>query len=127
MPRKHIKKVTRPSTRDEYTVVLEDLLSQFRIFGEGMSYMSNTLDEHTQILKEHSKILKEHSVMLKEHSKILKEHSNTLHQHSLALHELRIDINFLKEEVSIIRHNQITREEFKLLETRVLHLERARK
>jgi len=34
------------------------------------------------------------------------------------------DINILKTEVTLIRHNQITRDEFKLLETRVTRLEK---
>ena len=38
--------------------------------------------------------------------------------------ELRNDNVFLKGEVALIRHSQITRDEFKLLETRVLQLER---
>ncbi|MBI3020369.1 MAG: hypothetical protein HYY60_03540, partial [Parcubacteria group bacterium] len=46
------KNVYRSTKRDQYTVVLEDIRSQFRVFGEGLSYVSDTLDEHTKQFKE---------------------------------------------------------------------------
>ncbi|OGZ47753.1 MAG: hypothetical protein A3J55_03825 [Candidatus Ryanbacteria bacterium RIFCSPHIGHO2_02_FULL_45_17b] len=72
------KAVSSKKTRDEYTVVLEDLRSEFRIFGEG-------------------------------------------------LQGVRSDLEFVKEELALIRHNQVTRDEFKFLEARVARLERIKK
>ncbi len=79
----------RSTKRDQYTVVLEDIRSQFRVFGEGLSYVSNTLDEHIK--------------------------------------QSQTELEFVKEQLSIIRHNQVTRDEFHLLETRVARLEHLKK
>ena len=83
------KDTYRSTKRDQYTVVLEDLRSQFRVFGEGLSYVSDMLDEHTK--------------------------------------QSQTELEFVKEQLSIIRHNQVTRDEFQLLETRVARLEHAKK
>jgi len=89
-------KKKQSSRKDAYTIVLEDIRSDFRIFGESLSFVRNEVKEHTRILAEHSKMLA-----------ILKE-----------------DIEILKAEVALIRHNQVTRDEFKFLETRISRLER---
>ena len=96
----------RSTKRDQYTVVLEDIRSQFRVFGEGLSYVSDTLDKHTEILDEHTKILDEHTKQSQ---------------------QFQIEFEFVKEQLSIIRHNQVTRDEFHLLETRVARLEHAKR
>ena len=73
-----MKSTSTKKVRDEYTVVLEDLRSEFRVFGEG-------------------------------------------------LQGVKADLEFVKEELALIRHNQITRDEFKFLEARVTRLERTKK
>lgn len=93
---KQIKK--NHSKSDEYTVVLEDIKSQFQIFGEVLGHVSDTVDQHTKELGE------------------IKE----------KLINVEMELEFVKEELSVIRHNQVTRDEFKLLETRVARLERAK-
>src|SRR3989344_4368739 len=110
----------RSTKRDQYTVVLEDIRSQFRVFGEGLSSVSDTLDKHTEILDEHTKILDEHTKILDEHAKILDEHTKQSQQ-------FQIEFEFVKEQLSLIRHNQVTRDEFHLLETRVARLEHAKR
>ena len=89
-------KKKQSSRKDAYTIVLEDIRDNFRAFGESLSFIRDEVKEHTKILAEHSKMLA-----------ILKE-----------------DIEILKAEVALIRHNQVTRDEFKFLETRVSRLER---
>jgi len=89
-------KKKQSSRKDAYTIVLEDIRDNFRAFGESLSFIRDEVKEHTKILAEHSKMLA-----------ILKE-----------------DIEMLKAEVALIRHNQVTRDEFKFLETRVSRLER---
>ena len=79
----------RSTERDQFTVVLEDIRSQFRVFGEGLSYVSDTLDKH--------------------------------------ITHVATELEFVKEQLSIIRHNQVTRDEFQLLETRVARLEHTKK
>ncbi|MBU2633603.1 hypothetical protein KJ751_03850 [Patescibacteria group bacterium] len=78
-------------SRDEYTVVLEDLRSQFGVFGEGLGYVSDKMDEVNSRLA-----------------------------------NVETELEFVKNELGIIRHNQVTRDEFRLLETRVVRLERAK-
>ena len=89
-------KKKQSSRKDAYTIVLEDIRDNFRAFGESLSFIRDEVKEHTRILAEHSKMLA-----------ILKE-----------------DIEILKAEVALIRHNQVTRDEFKFLETRISRLER---
>ena len=103
-------KKKQSSRKDAYTIVLEDIRDNFRAFGESLSFIRDEVKEHTKILAEHSKILAEHSKILAEHSRILAV--------------LKEDIEVLKGEVALIRHNQVTRDEFKFLETRISRLER---
>lgn len=81
--------IKNSSKRDQYTVVLESLRSDFKVFGEVLSAVR---DDVTEIKKE--------------------------------IMEMKVDLEMVKSELAIIRHNQITRDEFKFLETRVNRLER---
>jgi len=54
----------------------------------------------------------------------LTEMKSELAEVKLELVELKSDSEIMKSELAIIRHNQITRDEFKLLETRVSRLEK---
>lgn len=112
-----MKKLKKAEKKDAYTIVLEGLRSDFRVFGEGLSDVRTEVKKHTKILNEHSEILNEHSLILTEHSRMLTEHSQ-------ALSELQEDVQVLKADVALIRHNQVTRDEFKFLESRVATLER---
>lgn len=80
-----MKSTSTKKMRDEYTVVLEDLRSEFRVFGEGLQQVNN------------------------------------------GLQEVKTELEFVKEELALIRHNQVTRDEFKFLEARVVRLERMKK
>jgi|SRR3989344_153052 len=96
------KAVSSKKTQDEYAVVLKDLRSQFHVFGEGLSYISDTADKHTIAFKKIDIRLQEIELQLKE-------------------------MDFIKGELALIRHNQVTRDEFRFLETRVARLERTKK
>lgn len=78
--------------RDQYTMVLEDLRSHFKVFGEALS---GVRDE----VKDNSK----------------------------RLGQVESDLEFIKGELALIRHHQVTRDEFKFLETRVSRLEKQRR
>lgn len=99
-------------TQDQYTVVLEDLRGQFRVFGESLEYVSDTLDQHT--------------VQLQRITERLVHAEARLTSVETRLTSIEAELAFVKEQLAIIRHNQVTRDEFKLLETRVARLERAR-
>src|SRR3989344_8311890 len=75
--------------KDAYTIVLENIHSDFRVFGEGLTLVRSEVKGHTTMLQ------------------VMKE-----------------DLEMLKADVALIRHNQVTRDEFKFLETRVARLER---
>ena len=75
--------------KDQYTVVLEDLRSQFKVFGEGLMVVDGKVD------------------------RIAKK-----------VGQLEADMQIVKDELALIRHNQVTRDEFKLLQVRVLRLEK---
>ena len=98
--------------RDQYTVVLEDLRSQFRMFGEGLGFVSDKLDNHTKRFDKIDLQLQELQIELV----AVKER----------LSKIEVESDFVKNQLSIIRHNQVTRDEFKLLETRVARLEKSR-
>lgn len=75
--------------RGQYTIVLEDLRSNFKAFGENLAFVREKISRID----------------------VKSERAET-------------DMAILKTEVALIRHNQITRDEFKLLESRVSFLEK---
>ena len=96
-------KKRQSSKKDAYTIVLEGIRSDFKVFGESLSFVRNEVKEHTKMMAE----MKEDIMAMKENIIKIEE-----------------DLEILKADVAIIRHNQITRDEFKFLETRVSRLER---
>ena len=82
--------------KDQYTVVLEDLRSNFKVFGESLDLVKDKVDSIDKRVDSIDK----------------------------RLGGVESDLEILKTEVALIRHNQVTRDEFKLLESRVLRLER---
>lgn len=84
------------SRRDQYTVVLESLRSDFKVFGEALSAVRDEVkDNSAKLLRIEAEII-----------------------------NLRTDLEMVKAELAIIRHGMITRDEFKFLETRVNRLEK---
>ena len=94
------KRTKKEEHRDQYTVVLEDLRSQFKVFGEGLGDVRKTSTSTFEAIGE----LKEDVSTLKEDMQEVKE-------------ELHIIRNELKEKVG--------RDEFVALESRVKRLEKA--
>lgn len=76
--------------RDQYTVVLEGLRSNFKIFGESLGGVHQKVDKLDK-----------------------------------RVDSINADMQIIKGEIALIRHNQITRDEFKFLESRVLRLEKS--
>ena len=105
------------SRRDQYTVVLEDLRSQFKVFGE-------SLDSVRDMVAINSERMVKLEIDLTQVKIELTEVKSELAEVKLELVELKSDSEIMKSELAIIRHNQITRDEFKLLETRVSRLEK---
>ncbi len=129
-------------SQENYTqVLLEDIRSQFKAFGENLELVKEkgdaTYEKVGELAEDIDMIkvelvgiheeLKEHSSILQDHSKILKEHTDILHEHSKTLNEHTAILNEHSEELHIIRHDlkeKIGRDEFKLLEDRVMRLEK---
>jgi len=86
----------KSTKRDQYTIILEGIRSDFRVFGDGLKTVDTKVD-------------------------ILDTKVNTINEQ---VGRLTVDMEFVKSELAIIRHNQVTRDEFKLLETRVARLEK---
>ena len=84
-------------------VVLESLHSDFKVFGESLSLVRGEVKSNTQKLE---KVNNQLSVV---HTR---------------LDNMETDLEVIKNELAIIRHNQVTRDEFRLLETRVSRLEK---
>ncbi|HEY4493739.1 MAG TPA: hypothetical protein VJB98_03930 [Candidatus Paceibacterota bacterium] len=83
------KRRNNTKKRDQYTVVLEGLRSDFKLFGEGLGGLHGKVDKI-----------------------------------DTRIGVVETELQIIKGEVALIRHNQITRDEFKLLESRVLRLEK---
>ena len=96
--------------RDQYTVVLEDLRSNFKVFGESLDF----------VRKDVKGVKEDLSIVKKDIKEIKKEAEETKKD----IKEIKGDVEIMKTELSMIRHNQITRDEFRFLETRVANLER---
>ena len=94
-------------------MVLEDLRSRFKVFGEGLMDVHRKLDQHSEILGDHSKVLGNHSRVLNDHSKTLSSHTEMIGQILTDLAEIKND-----------RKQKVDRQEFARLEKRVIMLER---
>ena len=105
-----MKEKKQSRQKDAYTIELEHIHSDFRVFGEGLNLIKDEVKNHTHGF-----------------SKIdgrLTSVDERLMGVDGRLTSMEADLEFVKSELGIIRHNQITRDEFKLLETRVARLER---
>lgn len=83
-------------TRDQYTVVLEDLRSQFKVFGESLALTREVFSRQVEEIKESIKKIEERIFYLE-----------------------RANLELLKE----IRENTISRSEFEELRAKVRQLE----
>lgn len=107
-----MKKMVKKSTikkveqRDQYTVVLEDLRSNFKAFGENLSIVRDKV-EHIDL-------------------RLARVEEEVLGLR-LRLGNIETSNEEMKTELGLIRHNQVTRDELKYLETRVLRLEKAKR
>jgi len=104
------KKQNKTSNRDQYTVVLEGLRSDFKVFGEALGLVDNKVD---------NVIKRVNGIDLR-----LDGIDGRLDKIDGRLSKVESSLEILKGEVALIRHNQVTRDEFKLLESRVLRLEK---
>jgi hypothetical protein len=84
-----MKEKKQSRQKDAYTIELEHIHSDFKIFGEGLSLVRDGVRGINHRLDK----VEEHLINL-------------------------------ETEVALIRHSQVTRDEFKFLETRVARLER---
>lgn len=107
MNKKYRSKPHQSSERAQFTVVLEDIRSQFKVFGEGLAGLREHTDHRFDRIEERLLRIEERLARVEE--RLLK---------------LEADMEIMKSELAVIRHNQITRSEFQLLETRVKRLER---
>ena len=103
---KKAKKAESHSKRDHYAVALENIISQNRMIAEMITGINDKFDDQVRSLEK------------------LRADVETL---KAGVELLRADVEIIKGEVAIIRHNQVTRDEFKLLETRVARLEHVRR
>ena len=106
--------------RDQYTVVLEDLRSQFKFFCEALTVVRD--EGRANFLKLSRHIIKVEERVAKVEERIAKIDENVLKIEE-RLVKSESDMEIVKSELAIIRHNQITRSEFQLLETRARRLE----
>ena len=103
-------------TRDQYTVVLEDIRSGFKAVGETLGSLVKKVDGIDTRLERVEVRLEKVEVKVG-------DIDNRLGKVEGKIGKMESSLEILKAEVALIRHNQITRDEFKLLESRVLRLE----
>lgn len=123
-----VKKTEYISTnRDQYTVVLESIKSENRAVTELVMHLHDKFDTYLadfEHLKASVELLRASVELLKASVELLKADVECLRAD---VENLKADVELIKGEVALIRHNQITRDEFKLLETRVMRLEQLQK
>jgi len=112
------------SRRDQYTAVLEDLRSHFKVFKESLDSVRDMVAINSERMVKLEIDLTQVKIELTEVKSELAEVKLELVEVKSELVELKSDSEIMKSELAIIRHNQITRDEFKLLETRVNRLEK---
>lgn len=102
--KKPVKKDGKIEAINYNSVILEEVRDNVKGVAEGVMILDEKLDRH-----------------IKNTDDNFKNTWDRLDKHILDSSE---NFNAIKAELAIIRHNQVTRDEFKLLETRVLQLER---
>jgi len=126
--------------RDRYTAVLENIHADFKAFGESLQIINRQTKEGFEKLNKKidtvevnlSAAIKENSRAIQVNSKRLDKVENRLSnvekkvgRIANKVDKMAEDHELIKNELALIRYNQVNREEFRLLETRVLRLERA--
>ncbi|PIR46984.1 MAG: hypothetical protein COV07_01460 [Candidatus Vogelbacteria bacterium CG10_big_fil_rev_8_21_14_0_10_45_14] len=103
--------------RDQYTVVLEDLRANFRVFGEALAGLSGRVDEEFEKMGERFEAIdRRFEAIDKRFDGIDKK----LDSHSEMIAQLMIDVNEIKSDLK----QKVNRDEFARLEKRVIMLER---
>ena len=100
--------------KDYSVVLLEGLKSDFKVFGEGLE----SVRQDVSVLKKDVGQLKEDMKQVRVDVVLLREDTN----------QLKGDMLEVKAELGLIRHDlkeKVGRDEFKLLEQRVLRLEKS--
>jgi chromosome segregation ATPase len=131
--KKESQKTKENKTRDQYTVVLEDLRSNFKAFGESLDFVRNDvsslnkkvdrMDMRLERVEGDVVLLGNNVNSLKNNVNSLKNNVNSLKNNGNSLNQKleRIDKRLEKIE----RGNVFpTKDEFKLLDSRILHLEK---
>ncbi|HEY4479086.1 MAG TPA: hypothetical protein VI981_01895 [Candidatus Paceibacterota bacterium] len=107
----------KSSKRDQYTIVLEDVRSDFKLFGEELQAVRGSVERlDGKVDQLDGKIDRLDGKVDQLDGKVDRIEGRVV--------RLEENIEFVKGELTVIRHNQVTRDEFKLLETRVLRLEK---
>jgi peptidoglycan hydrolase CwlO-like protein len=121
------EKKWRSTKRDQYTVQLEDIYSQNRVVTELVTGLNDKFDAHL-VDFENLRMSVENLRMSVENLRMDVENLRMdVENLKMDVENMKTDIEFVKGEISLIRHNLVTRDELKLLETRVARLERTRK
>lgn len=80
---------------------------------------STKRDQYTAVLED----IRSHNQAFGEGLSLVRDKVNKLDKH---FDRVESDLELIKGELALIHHNQVTREEFKFLETRVLRMEKQR-
>ncbi|HBE89753.1 MAG: hypothetical protein A3E37_02505 [Candidatus Andersenbacteria bacterium RIFCSPHIGHO2_12_FULL_46_9] len=105
-----MKRSKTTKKRDEYTVVLEDIRDNFRAFGEALQLV---IDKVQQI----------EALQQGTENKLQKIEASQ-HGTETRLEKIETSVDVIKTEVRLIRRDQVSRDEFDLLEKRVSRIEK---
>lgn len=120
-----------PAKRDQYTVVLEDLRSQFKVFGENLAITREVFSRDigevkTEIVKIHNEIAEIHAEIAEIHDEIAEIHDEIAKTNErISALDVRVaqleqaNLELLRE----IRQNTVSRSEFEQLREHVRKLE----
>lgn len=99
-----MKESNGSTTRDQYTVVLEDLRSQFQAFGEGLFGLNEKMDKG---FREVNLRLDRHEEILNSHTIELSSHTEKLDSHTEMIGQLMVDVTELKSDVSVLKTDMV--------------------
>ena len=105
--------------RDQYTVVLEDLRSHFKAFGENLDFVRSDVKGIKETVGAHNDKLDSHTQKLDSHTQKLDSHTQKLDSHTQMIARIMEDV----EEIKSGMREKIDRSEFVKLEKRMVVLE----
>jgi archaellum component FlaC len=104
----------------------EEHMAAIKAMAEQFVDVNRKLDAHTKQLDAHTKQLNTQTTKLDAHTRILDSHTEMIGGLATNLEKVKLDVEIIKSDIGIIKNDlkqKVDRNEFAILERRVLRLE----